>query len=471
MSQSTSDAFAEVIEYAADQAWSNGKVGLVGISYFGGGQWRVAARHPRGLAAMVPTDGMSDYYRDRNRHGGILTGFLKWWFDRQVLSNQYGLPGKAARKWGPDTIEGDLSEEELAANLRDQTVDTAKSFFRDDPYYASRDYNPEDITTPLLSMGNWGSIMIHLHGNIEGYALASSEKKFLRMAVGRHDQPFYQDDEVELARSFLDAFCKGDDRGGWTDGSHPAVDLILRKGPVEVNNPEAAAKAFKRRYEHEWPIARTKYTKFHLTPDHKLIEDLPSPKYSKLSYQALSTIEDPKVLLFETAPFESETEITGHIIAHLNVSVNPHPGGPVPTDLDLFLTLRHFGSDDKEIFYTGITGEPVPLCKGWLRVSLRKINKDHPRHRDYLPYRDYFAQDVQPVIPGEIYPVDVEIWPTTVIVEKGQKIVFEVSSGDTQGCGLFGHVTPERYVVIPASRKSEPYTNNETTGPLKDFRE
>lgn len=194
MSKSTTDAFVDVIEWAAEQTWSNGKVGPVGISYFGGSQWRVAARRPKGLAAIIPCNGMADYYRGRCRHGGILTGFLKWWFSNSVASNQYGLRGKSKRNWGPDTLEGDLNAE----NLRDQAVDNSQHFFRDDPYYASRDYNLEDIITPLLSLGNWGSIMIHLRGKYEGFRLASSEKKFLRMNVGRHDVPFYEDEIVQV---------------------------------------------------------------------------------------------------------------------------------------------------------------------------------------------------------------------------------------------------------------------------------
>lgn len=73
MSHDTCDAFADVIEWASVQPWSTGKVGLLGISYYAGTQWRVAARKPKGLAAIIPWEGMSDYYRDRVRHGGILS--------------------------------------------------------------------------------------------------------------------------------------------------------------------------------------------------------------------------------------------------------------------------------------------------------------------------------------------------------------------------------------------------------------
>ncbi|KAL5001007.1 Alpha/Beta hydrolase protein [Aspergillus recurvatus] len=443
MSRETSEAFFDVVEWAAEQEWSSGKVGLLGISYYAGSQWRVAARQPKGLACMIPWEGMSDYYRDRCRHGGILSNaFISFWWNRQVVSNQYGRPGRAARNWGVDTIEGDLEEEELEANRQDQTVDNRVNQFRDDLYYASKEYTMSDIQVPLLSVANWGGILLHLRGNVEGYTQAGSELKYLRFITGRHDLPFYYKEEVDIQLSFLDAFLKGDDRAGWSSGAAPKVDIVLRKGDVGFNNAEAE-KTYARRVEHEWPIARTQYTRFYLTPDRELLTTLPKQKgYSKLSYPALGSLENPSFVQFTTPPFEHETEITGHIVAHLNVSMSPNPGALTPTDMDLFLTLRYISPEGKEVFYTGTAGDPVPLCKGWLRVSLRKVNDRHVRHREYLPHRDYYSTDAQPVIPGEVYPVDVEIWPTNIVVEKGGQIVLEVASGDTQGSGIFLHNEP-----------------------------
>ena len=434
MSRNTSDAFCDLVEWAAEQSWSTGKVGLLGISYFAGSQWRVAARQPKGLACMIPWEGMSDYYRDRCRHGGILSNkFIRFWWDRQVVSNQYGRPEKAKRNWGPDTIDGDLNEDELTANRDDQNEDNVNNHYRDDLYYASKEYDMADIQVPLLSVGNWGGILLHLRGNVEGWTHAGSRLKYLRFITGRHDLPFYYKEEVEIQKSFLDAFLKSKDRAGWADGSAPKVDLVLRKGNVGFNNP-AGEKTFLRRHENEWPISRTQYIPYFLTPEHSLGTEQPRVEQTvKKSYRALGTLDKPSLLHFTTAPFEEETEITGHITAHLNVSMLPDAGGPLPRDIDLFLTLRHLDPQGDEILYTGTAGDGVPLCKGWLRVSLRTTNPAHPKHRPYLPHRDYFSTDVLPVMPGEMYAVDVEVWPTNVVLEEGDKLVFEVASGDTQG--------------------------------------
>ncbi|SRR6266536_6405595 len=121
-----------------------------------GSQWRVAARRPKGLSGIIPWEGMTDYYRDRCLHGGIFSNsFIKFWWNRQVIANQYGRPGHAAPKWGEDTIEGDLPDDVLAKNRNDQNIDNEKNKFLDDEYYASKEFDLEDIEVPVSSFANW----------------------------------------------------------------------------------------------------------------------------------------------------------------------------------------------------------------------------------------------------------------------------------------------------------------------------
>ncbi|GAB1733832.1 hypothetical protein NU195Hw_g9005t1 [Hortaea werneckii] len=438
-SHQTIEAFHAVVEWAADQQWSSGKVGLLGVSYYGATQWRVAARNPRGLAAICPWEGFTDFYRDFTRHGGILSNaFINTWWDKQIAPNQYGLPGRAASGWCPDTIEGDLSSEELTRNQEHLLKGPGATPFRDGDCFATREFDLTDVKVPVLSIANWGGNSLHLRGNIQGFTHAGSEFKYLRTIVGRHDLPFYSDEAVDLQKSWFDAWLKDDDRIGWTQKDYvPAVTLTLRKGDVGFNDPQSE-KLYDSRDEAKWPIDRTKYTKFHLAPDRTLNKDKNSD-VGEVSYPALGNINDQRFVQFATAPLVEETEITGHAVAHLNISLTRDMNGQAPADIDLFVTLRYIGPDSKEVHYTGTVGDPVPLAKGWLRVSLRQVNKEHPHYREWLPYRDYTSNAFLPVTPGEIYPVDVEIWPTNVVAEKGGRVVFEVASGDTQGAGIFLH--------------------------------
>ena len=56
--------YAELITWASKQPWSNGRIGLLGISYYAMNQWTVAALQPEGLAAIIPWEGAFDRYRD-----------------------------------------------------------------------------------------------------------------------------------------------------------------------------------------------------------------------------------------------------------------------------------------------------------------------------------------------------------------------------------------------------------------------
>lgn len=263
---------------------------------------------------------------------------------------------------------------------------------------------------------------------MQSYMWAGSETKFLRFITGRHDLPFYYKEEVEIQRSFLNAFLKGQDDAGWPTGKVSPVSVCLRKGDVGYNNPKGE-KTFGRREENEWPIARTQYTNYFLTSEGAVNEGEPSQDESQLSYEALGTSENPRLVQFTTLPFDQETEITGHIVAHLNISMTSAEANlSLNKDIDVFLMLRHISPAGVEVFYTGSSGDNVPLTKGWLRVSLRKINPDHPWHRYYLPYREYLSTDILPVKEGETYGIDIEMWPTNVVVEKRGKLIFEASS-------------------------------------------
>lgn len=167
-----------------------------------------------------------------------------------------------------------------------------------------------------------------------------------------------------MQRSFLDAFLRGNDRSGWSvPGKLPPIDLALRKGDFGHNSPDGERK-YSRRAEAAWPMPHTQYTQYHLTPDQKLATKAPTDKTtSKICYAAHGTLENPQLIHVATNPVEVETEITGHSVAHLCVSMNGRVGKSLPSDIDLFLTLRHITAEGKEVWYTGTAGDPVPHAR------------------------------------------------------------------------------------------------------------
>lgn len=453
MSDSTSSNFAEAIEWAASQPWCTGKVGLLGISYYAGSQWRVAARQPKGLACIIPWEGMADYYRDRVRHGGILSdGFIRFWQERQINHNQYGTPGSDGRDAAsnlpgmaprPPNVEGILSPEQLRENRTDQTIDTAANEFLDDEYFSSRDYDLANIKIPLLSVANWGGINLHLRGNILGYLRAASPHKWLYCITGRHDLPFYLPECVSLQLSFFNTFLKGkpdDDGRDWLKGPSqeagavPPVTYALRKGNPGFNKTEFE-RTFPFKTMTSWPHPQTQYVDSYLTSRKELVEAAPEPG-SEVSWAGLTG----ESICFTSAPYAVDTEVTGHPVLHCSVGVQADEQGHIPEDMDIFVTLRNFDASGQEVFYTGTAGDPAPATKGWLRLSHRKLQADS---RPWLPQRSYKRSDVQRVECDVIYDVVVELWPTSLVVAAGGKLVLELGPKDQQGCGITVHSHPK----------------------------
>ena len=395
----------DCIEWAAAQPWSNGKVGLNGISYYAMNQWRVAGLQPPHLAAMCVWEGYADRYRDATHHGGILSTFARNFQGRQVFRVQYGVGEKGPRNpvtgelvSGPET----LSEEELQKSRGDLWGDVSRNPF-DGPYYHDRSAHWDKIKTPFLSAGNWGGQGLHLRGNTEGFVRAASEQKWLEIHGHAHWTHFYTNYGIDLQKRFLGYFLKGDDNG-WD--KQPPVQLQIRH-PGEN---------FVLRHENEWPLARTQWTKFYLEPAGMGLGPQEPAADTTASFEALGD-----GLLFLTPPFETEIEITGPAAAKLFVSSSTE-------DADLFLVLRLFDPDGREVLFHGANDPRMPIAFGWLRASHRKLDPELSQ-----PYRPYHTHDEkQPLTPGEPVELDVEIWPTCIVIPPGYRLGLAVRGKDYQ---------------------------------------
>ncbi len=392
--------FYNCIEWAGVQPWSNGKVGLLGISYYGVNQWQVAALHPPHLAAMCPFEGYQDFYREANRHGGILNTFMPEWFPVQVMSVQYG---NGSDRVNPNTgvpvVGGEqLSDEELAANRSDLPGELRRREL-DDQWYRDRSAAIEKIEVPLLSASNW-SHSLHTRGNFEGYRGVASKEKWLEVHGLEHWAEFYTDYGVALQKRFFGHFLKGEDTG-WDE--QPPVFLNLR-------NVDGS---FVQRGENEWPLARTQWTKLYLGGDGESLAREPGAEGS-VAFEALGD-----GLTFLTEPLAEPLEITGPCALKLFISSTTE-------DADVFAVIRVLDPDGKDVTFVSAQDPKGVVTKGWLRASHRKLDPAKT-----LPYRPWHTHDEkQPLTPGERYELDVEIWPTSVLVPAGYRVGVTVLGKD-----------------------------------------
>jgi len=393
----------QCIEWAGTQRWSSGKVGINGISYYAMNQWQVAALKPPHLAALCIWEGASDYYRELCRHGGILCDFLSSWYPRQVASVQHGVGSRGAKSAvtgelvaGPPTF----SAAELGKNRADVPGEARRRRLLDD-YYAARTAEFEKIEAPLLSAANWGGMGLHPRGNFEGFLRAGSKQKWLEVHGDTHFTHFYSSYGETVQKRFFGHFLKGEDTG-WD--RQPRVSLNVRR-PGE---------RFVLRAEREWPLARTQWTKYFLNPHGLALETDAPAGVAALSYDTMGD-----GITFRTPPLTRDIEITGPVAAKLWVSSET-------ADADLFLVLRVFDPAGNEVVFVGSNDPRVQVGLGWLRASHRKLD---PRRS--LPYRPWHAHDEEwPLTPGEPVELDVEIWPTSIVVPSGYRIALTVRGRD-----------------------------------------
>jgi predicted acyl esterase len=420
--------FHDCIEWAAVQPWCSGKVGLNGISYYASSQWRAAALQPSHLAAICVWEGWVDNYRESNRHGGIVCVFRKNWQDMQVKTVQHGVGERGAKSrvtgelvCGPET----LPEEALARNREDLWA-SVLSRPLDGPYYRERSGDLSKVTVPLLSAANWGGQGLHPRGNFEGFMRAASRQKWLEAHGGSHWAPFYTDYGVKLQKRFFDYFLKGI-QNGWD--KQPRVQL-------QVRHP---GEKFVLRHENEWPLARTQWTRFYLDPQGMRLTQTAPSGAATVAYDAMGD-----GLTFSTPPLERETEITGPSALKLWVSSST-------IDADFFIVLRVFAPDGREVVFQGALDPHTPVGQGWLRASHRKLDPALS-----LPYRPYHTHDEERrLAPGEVVEIDIEIWPTCIVVPAGYRIALSIRGRDYEyegeaatlsnmknpmrGCGPFVH--------------------------------
>jgi predicted acyl esterase len=399
--------FAACIEWAGSQPWSSGKVGLNGISYYAINAWHVASLQPPHLAAICVWEGAADWYRDMTHHGGILSTFWENWYDMQVKTVQHGLGDRGAKHpvTGVNACGDDnLSDSELAAN-RCQLGDDILAHPLDDDYHQARSPRWDKVTVPLLSAANWGGHGLHARGNFEGFYRAASADKWLEAHGLEHWTHFYTDYGRTLQKRFFDHFLKGEDNG-WE--RRPRVQLQIRH-----------LDGFEERFEEDWPIPRTRWSEWYLHPDFSLRPEPPT-RQAALPFEAMG-----EGLVFRSAPLTETTEFTGPLAAKLWVSSST-------ADADLFLVFVVLDPAGDEVTFQGALDPHTPIAQGWLRASHRKLDPTLTSR-----WRPYHCHDErQPLVPGDVYEVDIELWPTSIVVPGGYTVGLQVRGRDYEYRGV-----------------------------------
>jgi hypothetical protein len=280
----------DCIEWLAQLPWTNGKIGMTGVSYLAAIQYLVAALKPPHLAALNPWEGFSDWYREFAYHGGIReTGFVPR---------------------GSDNLRFSLNRtENTNANVQ------AHPLY--DAFWESKEVDLPAIDIPSYVVASWSDQGLHTRGTIEAWRQMASTEKWLEIHGQKKWAHYYMPESRVKQRAFFDHFLKGQDTGigGW-----PPVLIEVRE----------SARAFETRAEAEWPLARTDYRPLYLDAATQSLGDEQPAGASPARYDPLDVMGEA---VFDHA-FEKDTELTGYMKLKLWVEAEG------ADDMDLFVAIQ-----------------------------------------------------------------------------------------------------------------------------------
>jgi putative CocE/NonD family hydrolase len=390
-----------VIDWLSKQPWSNGSVGMFGISWGGFNSIQMAARNIPALKAIVAIDATEDLYQDDVHYmDGIM--HLDSWEMSMDLDN--ARPGAPEYRIDDDNFRNRFDTEPWTlAHKRQQ---------RDGPYWdrASLRGRYDEIRIPTFHIGGW----------YDGYRdsvarmLEHVKNAPVKAIVGawHHTWPNepYPGPGMEWrheAIRWFDQFLKGEDTGILDE---PRFAVFVRDwhapGPRLENAPG------KWRYEDGWPIARMRERILYPQPDHTLASGKPAATTHQLGYVPSAGFEaggpvmwwgdvahdqrgtDAFSLVYDSGPLETDLEIMGFPRAILTVAANA-------TRANWIARLSDVAPDGT---VTQVTGAAM-----------------NGTHRDS-------ARNPRAIVPGEPFELDIEMHFTSWVFPKGHRIRLAVNN-------------------------------------------
>jgi len=394
----------DVIKWLADQPWSDGNVGMFGVSYFAWLQIQVAALNPPHLKAIFAPWGATDFYRDVFYHGGILAhGFLRhwslnWdnprpisWCREKMGEKKYRLAIDAALRDEDIVAVADLRQalEHPDQGKNPAVVDVILNSL-DGEYYRERNVDYRDACTPAFLGACWGMYGMHLPGAFRTWKHWKGPKKMVISPPLYLDRPVFQY-QYESLRWF-DYWLKGIENG------------VMDEPPVRLFIPATG----EWKSASDWPLPETRWTPFYFHAGSLLSEHELWPDEGHDSFEDSTFVHGE--LTYWTPKLVENTELIGPVPLCLYASGSD-------AEMFVFATLLHMNAN----------GEVHELTKGWLRGSQRALRPDS---EDWEPIPAHTQRE--PLEPGKIYELRFSMVSTARLFLAGERIGVRIKGADNE---------------------------------------
>ncbi|MFF7252364.1 CocE/NonD family hydrolase [Streptomyces microflavus] len=349
LSDQEADDISQVIAWAAEQPWSTGRVGMLGVSYLALSQYKVAALGPPALKAICPWEGFTDAYRDFFTPGGVAeNGFARAWLF---------LTGRVAR------LRTDLAGERFEHPLRDT-------------WWEALTPDLSKINVPMLVCASFSDNNLHSVGSMRAFQRVGSAERHAYTHRGPKWASFYGDDARRTQLAFFDRHLRRRD--------------VPPLPPVRLEIRDRLDQVVAVRDEQEWPLARTEWRRLFLGGGGTLAEHAGEAGSVAFDLRREAAVFDHR--------FDEDTELSGPMTLRLRVATT------ASTDPRLFVGIEKW-SDDAPVPFEGSYGYGRDgVAQGRLRLALRELDPalstpHQPVHtfRTFQPVRD--GEEVDVLIP------------------------------------------------------------------------
>ena len=385
----------QIISWLAHQPWSNGNVGMMGISWSGFNSLQMAMRHAPELKAIIAVDATAELFHDDVHYMDGMAHVDEFELNMDMAPGMTGAP--------------DYTLDEKVLGPRFDAPPWSLLYLKhqhDGPFWRSPVRPYSEIRIPCFIIG----------GLLDGYRdsitdMLQQTKAPLKAIVGPWNHTFPHDavpgPEIEWraeAVRWWDYWLKGRDTGVLND---PRLVIYMQHWhPPDPNLPNVPGEW---RREDSWPPRDVRDTVFFPQPNHTLQNTAPATEVHQLKYVPSIGVEagfwwgellsDPRPvdafsLVYDSAPLREDVAILGRPRALLKASAT----APLA---DWFARLSDVAPDGT---VTQITGAGINGAQRESMTERRALE------------------------PGRVYPLDIAMHLTSWVFPKGHRIRLAVSN-------------------------------------------
>ncbi|MGY2737145.1 CocE/NonD family hydrolase [Sphingomonas sp. UYP23] len=411
--------YYDAIEWAGTEPWSNGNVGLWGMSYLAMTQHNVASLQPPHLKAMIAQGTDADIYNEALYGGGIFgAGFWNWWW----------------KAWSGSNFCGQRRETDWMARVLATPFNDPSAYGPRGSIFMIPDI--EKATAPVWIVGPQTGAIIHQLGSSETFIRSTGAVARKFDFVDAWFPDCYKASSTVEHMRYFDHWLKGVDNG----------ETELAPVRVQVRTGDGAHFLLK---DTCWPLSETSYCRWYLdaTPsdwtgdprraDLLRVVDEPPTEESRAGYGADLDVGTPTLappgatdgtprwstgVSFVSDPFTEDMILAGYMKVGLWMS-------STSSDMDIFVSMRVIDEMDREIRYETLVHpidpiNPHPVGHGLLKASRRKL--DEARSNEYWPVHTHLEADQALLKDGEVVALEIGLNPSTALIRKGCRLRVDI---------------------------------------------